>query len=58
MNRLTEYKLIPANDGIKQLVVALVQENNLPISDLDKDKHLFALLHKDEIIGTGGLEFF
>ena len=58
MNRLTEYKLIPANNSIKQLVIALLQENNLPVSDLDKGKHLFALLQKDQIIGTGGIEFF
>jgi amino-acid N-acetyltransferase len=58
MNAIVEYKLVPAANDLKQEVIALLQENNLPVSDLDEGKKLFALLQNDEIMGTGGLEFF
>jgi amino-acid N-acetyltransferase len=58
MNELTEYKIIPANDGFKQKVIELLQESDLPVSDLDEQKDLFALLQNNEVAGTGGLEFF
>jgi len=57
MNAVSEYKLIPAGD-LKKDVVALLKENDLPTSDLDSVKDLFALLQKNKVVGTGGLEFF
>jgi amino-acid N-acetyltransferase len=58
MNAVSEYKLIPAGDDLKKDVIALLKENDLPTSDLDSAKDLFALLKKDAVVGTGGLEFF
>ena len=36
----------------------MLQENDLPISDLDETKTLFAFLSNGDVIGTGGLESF
>lgn len=58
MNEIAEYKFVVADDGLKQEVVELLQQNNLPVTDLDDGKILFALLQKDKIVGTGGLELF
>src|SRR6266498_677256 len=58
MNAITNYKLVAATGDLKKAVITLLQENNLPVSDLDPDKHLFAFLQNDTIMGTGGLEFF
>jgi amino-acid N-acetyltransferase len=58
MNNHKEYQLIPVKDNLKQKVIALLQESNLPISDLDEQKELFALLQNNEVAGTAGLEFF
>jgi len=58
MNIISGYNLVAATGDLKKTVVALLEENDLPVSDLDFGKHLFALLHKDSAVGTGGLEFF
>ena len=58
MDTPAEYKLIIAKGNLLKAVVDLLQENNLPVSDLGADKHLFALIQNDMIVGTGGLEFF
>jgi amino-acid N-acetyltransferase len=58
MNIIDEHKLIAANADLKKLVLELLQENNLPVSDLDSGKHLFALMRDYTVIGTGGLEFY
>lgn len=58
MDIIAEYKLITANGNLHEAVIDLLQENNLPVSDLGADKHLFALIQNDIIVGTGGLEFF
>jgi|SRR6266498_1327657 len=58
MNILTEYKLIPANNNTRQKVIALLRESNLPVSDIDEQKELFALLQNNEVAGTAGLEYF
>jgi len=58
MNALEEYKLIPADNRLKQEVIDLLEQNSLPVIDLDDRKNLFALLQNDEVAGTGGLEFF
>lgn len=53
------YTLIPANSpALKQQVIDLLQQNKLPVSDLDDDKHLYALVDtQQQLAGTGGLEF-
>lgn len=58
MNSLTEYKLVVANKGSRTAVLSLLAENDLPTSDLDETKILFACLHKGDVVGTGGLEVF
>ena len=58
MNNISTYKLIPANDGLRPAALSLLRQNNLPISDIDESKLLFALIENNEVIGTGGLEFF
>ena len=54
----TTQQLVPAQGNLRQKVIGLLQENELPVSDLDEDKSLFALLQNGEVIGTGGLEVF
>lgn len=54
----TTYQLVPALGDLRQKVIGLLQENGLPVSDLNEDKWLFALLQNGEVIGTGGLEVF
>jgi amino-acid N-acetyltransferase len=58
MNAVKEYKLIQVNDALKRKALALLQESNLPVSDLDDQKELYGLVHDTEIAGTGGLELF
>jgi protein-tyrosine-phosphatase/GNAT superfamily N-acetyltransferase len=52
------YKLIPANiEAIRKETIRLLEENELPVSDLTGEKELFALIDEnDSIAGTGGLE--
>jgi amino-acid N-acetyltransferase len=58
MNIVTDYKLIPVNGTLRTKAIALLEESNLPVSDLDEQKELFALLQNNEVAGTGGLELF
>lgn len=58
MNPQKEYELIRVNENLRQQVIELLQENNLPVSDLGEGKHLFALLQNGKVVGTGGLELF
>lgn len=58
MNSDTTYKLVVSEPGLRPAILALLQENALPIVDLDEHKVLFACLINEELIGTGGLEFF
>jgi amino-acid N-acetyltransferase len=51
-------RLIEAENETRTSVIELLRENNLPISDLDENKQLFALLNGEELVGTGGLELF
>ena len=44
MNSLREYKVVVAEAGLKPAVLALLRENDLPVSDLDETKTLFACL--------------
>ena len=41
-----------------QQVIELLQQQNLPVSDIDESKLLFLLKDGDKIIGTAGLEVF
>lgn len=58
MNSIGEYKLVGAEAGLREVTLALLQENDLPTSDLDETKTLFAFLSNGDVIGTGGLESF
>jgi amino-acid N-acetyltransferase len=58
MNSLTEYNVVAVEAGLKQAVLALLRENDLPVGDLDETKTLFACLSNGDVIGTGGLESF
>jgi len=58
MNSLREYKVVIADAGLKPAILALLRENDLPVSDLDETKTLFACLSNGDVIGTGGLESF
>jgi len=58
MNTITDYKLISADGALRKKVIDLLQESNLPVSDLSEQKELFALLQNNEVAGTGGLELF
>jgi amino-acid N-acetyltransferase len=53
-----QHKLIPATGELREKVIALVSENNLPVTDLDQQKHLYALIQGNELAGTAGLELF
>src|SRR5256885_2319508 len=55
---MEEYRLLPVIGEIRSQVLNLLEENDLPVADLDQSKNLFALVQNNEVIGTGGLEFF
>jgi len=54
---MQEHKLIVADAGLRPAILALLQENDLPVEDLDESKALFAFLVDGKVAGTGGLEF-
>ena len=58
MNSICEYKLVLAEAGLRAATLALLRENDLPVSDLDETKTLFACLSNTDVVGTGGLESF
>ena len=58
MKTVIENKVVAAYGSLRRAVIALLEENGLPISDIDDGKTLFALIQNGEVIGTGGLEFF
>ena len=58
MNKTQELRLTAARGSLKQEVISLLQQNKLPVSDLDDTKNLFALLEGNLVIATAGLEFF
>lgn len=58
MESLKEYKIIVADAGLRPAILALLKEHNLPVADLDEKKILFACLTHQNVVGTGGLEFF
>jgi amino-acid N-acetyltransferase len=58
MNSLSEHKLVVADDGSRAAILSLLAENDLPTSDLDDTKILFACINNGDVVGTGGLELF
>jgi len=58
MKLTQEYKVVVAGADLRPAILALLQENDLTIIDIDETKDLFACLHDGEVIGTGGLELF
>lgn len=42
----------------RKAVISVLQEKNLPVSDIDGEKILYALMLGGKIIGTAGLEVF
>jgi len=58
MNNIREHQLVAAHGALRQEVISLLKENELPTSDIDESKILFALTKGSYVIGTGGLEFF
>ena len=58
MNSLRVYNVVVVEAGLKPAGLALLRENDLPVSDLDETKTLFAILSDGDVIGTGGLESF
>jgi len=52
------HKLVVAQGNLKEAVISLLEQNDLPVSDLDDTKILYALIDGPDVIGTGGLEFF
>jgi len=57
MESFKEYKIIVADAGLRPAVLALLKENDLPVTDLDeKKKPLFACIDHQKLVGTGGLE--
>jgi amino-acid N-acetyltransferase len=55
---LEKYKLVVADVDLRPSVILLLEENDLPVTDLDEKKSLFALMENEKVVGTGGLEFF
>lgn len=58
MNVLSDHKLVVAGERLKDAIVSLLVKHDLPTSDLDESKTLFACLINEELVGAGGLEFF
>jgi len=42
----------------RKLAIALLEQHNLPTSDIDDDKLLYLLMNGEDLIGTAGLEVF
>lgn len=42
----------------RNLAIELLQQQHLPVSDLDDDKLLYLLVKDEKVIGTAGLEIF
>jgi amino-acid N-acetyltransferase len=58
MKTVTEHNLVIALGPLRKDVIELIEENDLPTSDLDEGKTLFAIVQNDKVIGTAGLELF
>jgi amino-acid N-acetyltransferase len=49
---------IAANEKERQLAIILLQQHQLPVTDIDEHKLLYLLLDGERVIGTAGLEIF
>jgi amino-acid N-acetyltransferase len=49
---------IAVTEKERLLAITILQQQNLPTSDLDEDKLLYLLMNGETIIGTAGLEIF
>lgn len=49
---------IAVKEAERNSAIALLQQHNLPVSDLDEDKLLYILMDGEKLIGTAGLEIF
>ncbi|HMO61362.1 MAG TPA: arsenic resistance N-acetyltransferase ArsN2 [Ferruginibacter sp.] len=49
---------IAVSDSDRQTAIQLLQQQQLPVSDLDEDKLLYLLLDAEQPVGTAGLEIF
>jgi amino-acid N-acetyltransferase len=49
---------VVVNEEEKQQAITLLQQQQLPVSDIDKDKILYLLKDAERTIGTVGLEIF
>jgi amino-acid N-acetyltransferase len=49
---------VAVNEEERQKAIALLQEHDLPVSDIDEDKLLYLLVDGKNVIGTAGLEIF
>ena len=58
MIEIEKQRLVIADGQLKQQVIELLQQNDLPVSDIDDGKILFALIRGGKIVGTAGLEVF
>jgi N-acetylglutamate synthase-like GNAT family acetyltransferase len=49
---------IAVTENERLQAIAILQQQNLPTSDIDEDKLLYLLMSGENIIGTAGLEIF
>jgi len=56
---MENYKLVIADPSLRTQLIQQLEENNLPVTDLDENKLLFALVDpQQKLAGTAGLEVF
>jgi amino-acid N-acetyltransferase len=49
---------IAVSEQQRETAISLLQQQGLPVTDIDEDKLLYLLMKDDHIIGTAGLEIF
>ncbi|MBL7701664.1 MAG: GNAT family N-acetyltransferase [Ferruginibacter sp.] len=49
---------IALSENERSRAIEILQQQNLPISDIDEDKLLYLLINDKKVIGTAGLEIF
>jgi amino-acid N-acetyltransferase len=54
----TTFLKIAVTETERRAVINLLQDQQLPVSDIDGDKLLYAFMQGDKLIGTAGLEIF
>lgn len=54
---MQNYKLVIPDPFLRLQVIQQIEDNNLPVADLDENKLLFALINdQQQLVGTAGLE--